>query len=120
MLLKYLKEYLRTAGMPLITCEVSLIVTTRDAVLAQGGNPAVPSVNNPANTTFNITDTKLYVPVTLSTEDDNNLLQLLKTALKRKTKWNKYRSEVSNQNQNNNLDYLLGPTFTKVNRLFVL
>ena len=33
---------------------------------------------------------------------------------------NKYRSELTNQTQNNNLNYLIDPTFTKVNRLFVL
>ena len=32
----------------------------------------------------------------------------------------KYRSEMSNQTKNNNLNYLIDPTFTNVNRLFVL
>ena len=27
---------------------------------------------------------------------------------------------MTNQTKNNNLNYLIGPTFTKVNRLFVL
>ena len=58
--------------------------------------------------------------VTLSTEDDNKLLEQLKTGFKRTIKWNKYRSEMTNQTQNNNLNYLIDPTFTKVNRLFVL
>ena len=35
-------------------------------------------------------------------------------------KWNKYRSQMSVQNNNNNLNYLIDPTFTNVNRLFVL
>ena len=57
---------------------------TRDAVPAQGGNPAVAAVNNPTNVTFKITDTKLYVPVvTLSTKDDNNFLEQLKSGFKR-------------------------------------
>ena len=34
--------------------------------------------------------------------------------------WNKYRSEMSNQTKNNKLNYLIDPTFTYVNRLFVL
>ena len=56
------------------------------------------AVNNPINTTFKITDTKLYVPVvTLSTEDDNKLLEQLKLEFKRTIKWNKYRSEMSKQ-----------------------
>ena len=70
--------------MPLINCEINLILTwsekcvltskaTRDAVPAQGRNPAVTAVNNPTNATSQIKDTRLYVPVvTLSTEDDNN------------------------------------------------
>ena len=70
---------------------------------------------------FKITDTKLYAPVvTLSTENDNKILEHLKTGFKRTIKWNKYRSEMSNQAKNNNLIYLIDPTFTKVNRLFVL
>ena len=63
----------------------------------------------------------MYVPVvTLSAEDDNKLLQQLKTRFKRTIKWNKYRSEMSNQTKNNNLSYLIDPTFTKVNKLYVL
>ena len=33
---------------------------------------------------------------------------------------NKYRSNMSVQTKNNNLNYLIDPTFTNVNRLFVL
>ena len=63
----------------------------------------------------------MYVPVvTLSAENDNQLLEQLKTGFKRTIKWNKYRSEMSNQTKNNNLNYLINPTFTNVNRLFVL
>ena len=63
----------------------------------------------------------MYVPVvTLSTEDDNNFLEQLKSGFKRTIKWNKYRSEMTNQTKTNHLNYLIDPTFTKVNRLFVL
>ena len=70
--------------MPLINCEINLILTwsqkcvltskaTRNVVPAQGRNPAVTAVNNPTNATSQIKDTKLYVPVvTLSTEYDTN------------------------------------------------
>ena len=69
---------------------------------------------SPANATFQITDTKLYVPmVTLSTEDDNNFLEQLKSGFKRTIKWNKYRSEMTNQVKTNNLNYLIDPTFNK-------
>ena len=63
----------------------------------------------------------MHVPVvTLSTGNDNKLLEQLRTGFKRTIKWNKYRSEMTNQTKNNNLNYLIDPTFTKVNRLFVL
>ena len=58
--------------------------------------------------------------VTLSTENDKELLEQLRTGFKRTIKWNKYRSEITNQTKNNNLNYLVDPTFTKVNRVFVL
>ena len=79
------------------------------------------AINAPTNATFKITDTKLYVPVvTLSTENDKKLLEQLTTGFKRTIKLNKWRSEMTNQINNNNLNYLIDPTFTKVNRLFVL
>ena len=118
--------------MPLINCEVSLTltwyencvstdITTQTARAAQGDNPARPTINTPINATFKITDTKLYVPVvTLSTENDKRLLEQLRTVFKRTIKWNKYRSEMTNLTRNNDLNYLIDPTFTKVNRLFVL
>ena len=63
----------------------------------------------------------MYVPlVTLSAQHGNRLLEQLKRGFKRSIKWKKYRSEISNQTKNNNLNYLIDPTFTKVNRLFVL
>ena len=119
-----------TINIPLINCEINLILTwsencvitskaTRDA--DPDADPAVVAVNNPTNATFKIKDTKLYVPVvTLSTKDDNKLLEQLKKGFKRTIKWNKYRSEMSNQAKTNNLNYLIDPPFNKVNRLFVL
>ena len=63
----------------------------------------------------------MYVPVvTVSAEDDNKLLEQLKAGFKRKITWNKYRSEMSNQTKSNNLNYFIDPTFTNVNRLFIL
>ena len=83
--------------------------------------PIDRKIDNPENAIFQIADTKLYVPVvTLSKENDAKLLEQLKLGFKRTIKWNKYRSQMSIQPQNNNLNYLIGPTFTNVNRLFVL
>ena len=60
----------------------------------------------------------MHLPVvTLSTK---NFLEQLKSGFKRTIKWNKYRSEMTNQTKNNHLNCLIDPTLTKVNRLFVL
>ena len=95
--------------MLLINCEVYLTltwskkcvltdITTQPAREYQGDNPRRPVINPPTNATFQITDTKLYAPVvTLSTEDDENFLEQLKSGLKRTIKCNKYRSEMTNQ-----------------------
>ena len=50
--------------------------------------------------------------VTLSTENDKKLLEQLRTGFKRTIKWNKYRSEMTNQAKSNNLNYLIDRTFT--------
>ena len=82
---------------------------------------ADPAIVAPSCATFKITDTKLYVPVvTLSKENGRKLLEQLNTGSKRTIKWHKYRSQITVQPQNNNLNYLIDPTFTNVNRLFVL
>ena len=62
--LKYLSNFWRTLEMPLINCELNLILTwSSTCVIVSAGNA------NQA-TTFAITDTKLYVPVvTLSTQE---------------------------------------------------
>ena len=92
-------------------------MTERDA----GNDNDPPAIVAPTELEFKITDTKLYVPVvTLSKENDTKLLEQLKSGFKRTIKWNKYRSQMTIQPQNNNLNYLIDPTFTNVNRLFVL
>ena len=63
----------------------------------------------------------MYVSVvTLSKENDTKFLEQLKTGFKRTIKWNKHRSQMTVQSNNNNRNYLIDPTFTNVNRLFVL
>ena len=84
-------------------------------------DPIVRKIDNPEDGTFQITGTKLYVPVvTLSKENDMKLLEQLKSGFKRTIKWNKYRALMTIQPQNNNLNYLTDATFTNVNGLFVL
>ena len=92
-------------------------MTVRDAE----SNNHPPAIVSPTGLEFQITYTKLYVSVvTLSSENDKNLLEQLKSRFKRTVKWNKYRSQMTVQNNNKNLNYLIDVTFTKVNRLFVL
>ena len=55
----------------------------------------------------------------MSIENDIKLLEQLKTGFKITIKWNKYRSQMTIQPKNNNLNYLIDRTFTNVNRLFV-
>ena len=128
--LKYLSNFFRSLNIPLINCEVSLNLTwSKNCVLTSkakreddpDADPGVIGINNPTYAVFEITDCKFYVSVvTLSAENDNKLLEQLKTGFKRTIKWNKYRSKISNQTADNNLNYLVDPTFTNVNRLFLL
>ena len=126
--LKYLSNFWRSLNIPLINCEVELILTwSKNCVLVDmterdaGNNNDPPAVVAPTELEFKITYTTLYVPVvTLSKENEIKLLEQLKTGFKRTIKWNKYRSQMSIQPQNNNLNYLIDPTFTNINRLFVL
>ena len=125
--LKYLGNFWRRLDIPLINCEIALILSWyKECVLvgrAFRGPPAAAEnrINSPTGAKFEITDCKSYVPVvTLSAENDNKLLEQLKSGFRRSIKWNKYMPQMSNQNKNNNLNYLIDTTFSNVNRLFVL
>ena len=99
--LKHLSNFWRALNIPLINCEVELILTwSKNCVLADMtvNADADPAIVAPSGAIFQITDTKLYVPVvTLSKENDIKLLEQLKTGFKRTIKWNKYRSQMSIQ-----------------------
>ena len=124
--LKHLSNFWRSLNIPLINCEVELILTwSKNCVLADvttiDAESDDPAIVAPTGLEFRIRDTKLYVSViTLSKENDTKLLEQLKTGFKRTIKWNKYRSQMTIQPQNNNLNYLIDLTFTNVNRLFAL
>ena len=88
--LKYLSNFWRTLEMPLINCEVNLILTWSSACVLVATNIANE------NATFAITDTKFYVPVvTLSTQENTKFLQQLKSGFKRVINWNKYYQNQS-------------------------
>ena len=110
--LKYLSNFWRTLEMPLINCEVNLILTWSSTCVI---------FNSTGAGTFAITDTKLYVPVvTLSTKENDKLLQQLKSGFKRVINWNKYLSKPELLRRNPNFNYLIEPSFQGVNRLLVL
>ena len=113
--LKYLSYFWRTLEMPLINCEVNLILTSSSNCVLMA-----TAIQNQA-ATFEITDTKLYVPVvTLSTQEDTKFLQQLKSGFERVINLNKYLSKPELLAQNPNLNHLVEPSFQGINRLFVL
>ena len=66
-------------------------------------------------------ETNLYVPVvTLSIQDNEKLLPPLKSGFKRKISWKKYLAKPELLARNQNLNYLIEPSFQNVNRRFVL
>ena len=78
--------------MPLVNCEINLILTWYEDCVISSATGA---------TTFEITDTKLYVPViTLSSQDNAKLLQQIKSGFKRAINWNKYQPKVSPERRN--------------------
>ena len=126
--LKYLGNFWRALNIPLISCEAFLelkwnkncVITSLERRQVDAGHPVVRD-NVPTGATLSITDCKLYVPVvTLSKDDEIKLLTNLKSGFKREIIWNKHRSQMTTEAINNNLNILIDPTFTNVNRLFIL
>ena len=125
--LKYLGNFWRALNIPLISCEVSLeltwnkncVITSLEDVQVSADPPAVNGT--PTGATLAINDCKLYIRVvTLSKDDEIKLLANLKSGFTREIIWNKYRSQMSAEAANSNLNILIDPTFTNVNRLLVL
>ena len=108
--LKYLGNFWRTLNIPLISCEVFLelkwnknyIIISLEQRDIGGGNRD----NAPTGGTLSITDCKLYVPVvTLSKDDEIKLLTNPKSGFKREIIWNKYRSQMTTEETNNNFKH---------------
>ena len=111
--LKHLSNFWRSLEMPLINCKIHLELNwSKDCVMS-----------TIADTTFKITNTKLYVPiVTLSSKDNAKLVKLLEEGFNRPVYWNEYETKIESKNVNK--DYLtrfpLDAYFQEVRRLFVL
>ena len=92
--------------MSLIIFEISLqLKWSKNCILVDG---------TAANQTpsFQINDTKLYVPdVTLSSQENIKLFKQLESGFKRKISWNRYLPKTANQAQNRYLDFLIEPSF---------
>ena len=126
--LKYLGNFWRSLNIPLISCEVSLelkwdencVITSLEQRVIAGAIPPARD-NEPTGVTLEITKCILYLPVvTLSKDYEIKLLTNFKAGFKREIIWNKYRSKMTSEAVNNNLNILVDPKFTNVNRLFVL
>ena len=101
--LKYLCTFCRTFEMPLINCEINLM-------LNWSANFDTCKVDR--ETTFAAADTKLCILVViLSTQDKTNLFEQLTSGFKRTVIWKKYLSKASTQAQNQYLDYQIDPNF---------
>ena len=98
--------------MPLINCKIHReLKWTRDSVMS-----------TIADRTFEIINTKLYVPiVTLSSKDNVKLAKLLEEGFKRSVYWNEYQIESRNFDNNNLKRFPLDASFQGVRRrLFVV
>ena len=73
------------------------------------------------DSTFKITDTKLYVPVTLKTEDNKKLSKLLREGFKRPIYWNEYKiTPNENCDVNKSIRERLDTSIQGVEKLLVL
>ena len=75
--------------MPLINCKIHLELNwTKNCVMSTVGD-------NDNKTTFQITSTKLHVPIAiLSTKDNVNLTKQLNEGFKTSVYWNEYKSKI--------------------------
>ena len=113
--LKYLSYFWRTLEIPLINCEIELILdwSANCVIIYTDIANQVP--------TFTITETNLYVSVvTLSTQDNALLIPQLKNGFRRIISWNKYLAKPELLVQNANLNHLVELSSQCVNRLFIL
>ena len=99
--------------MPLIICKIHLELNWTKYCL----------MSTIVDTTFTITNTKLYVPIViLSSKDIVKLVKLLEERFKKPVYWNEYETKIQSRNLgNNNLTrFPLDTSFQGVRRFFVL
>ena len=90
--LKYFSNFWKPLEMLLTNCEINVIITWYE-------NCVISSAIK--KTKFTIKDTKIYVPiVTLSTQVNAKLLELLNSCFKRTISWNKQQAKVPTDRKN--------------------
>ena len=127
--LKYLSDIWKSLDLLLINCEklylswsgyCVILEISRTFGVVPNTNPVRYQVTSQTNSaTFQINNAKLYVPVVALSTNDNIRLNI-KQGFKITISWNRYRSEITTQPKNNNLDYLIDLTFRNTNRLFLV
>ena len=110
--------------MPLINCKIHLELNWNDNCAIYGADTyAGGDNNNNRKTTFQITSTKLYIPVvTLSTKDNQNLTKQLDDRFKRSVYWNEYKLKIETKNldANNVTRFPLDASCQDMNKLFLV
>ena len=113
-----MSNFLRSLNLLLINCEIELDFSwSRYCVISEisktskavpNPNPVTYGVDITTNKgAFQINNAKLYVPVVAFSINDNiKFLENIKQRFKRTIFWKKYRSEITTQPKNNNLDYV--------------
>ena len=99
-------------------CGVSKILSNAEVPPHPAAN--LPIANLPewstTDATFEKNSTKLYVPaITLSMNDVTKCLENTKQRLKRTFYRDKYKSDITTQSKNKNLDYKIDPIFSNIN-----
>ena len=90
--LKYLSNFWRSLEMPLINCKIHLKLNwSKECV-----------VSTIADTTFKITNTKLYVLIVTLSSKDNVKLVKLSEGFKRPVYWNEYQAKRETRDLGNN------------------
>ena len=111
--LKYLSNFWRSLEIPLINCKIHLELNwTKDCVMS-----------TIADTTFKITNTKLYVPiVTLSSKDNVKVVKLSEEGFKRPVYWNEHQTKIESRHLDNSnvTRFPLDTSFQGVRKLSVL
>ena len=110
--LKHFSIFWRTLEMPLVNCDINLIlIWSANCVMVSNG-----LANQGA--TFSIAETKLHV--TVVTLSNAKLLKQLKSDFKRTINLNKYTSKPELLRENARLNHLVELSFQGINRRFVL